>query len=591
MTRTPDGMRTGADAGTDPEHDLRRAVRGICDQICQAVDGDVDFVVRSESRDEDVQKLAQRINVLRDAGGRLIEKAERQKRELDARVAQRSLLLKAVFDTLMDGLIVISDAGVVLDANQAAGRMFAWEGAMTGLNVGRLIPEAENLLRESSQMQSGRVGEPQGIVFGCESQGRRRDGALFPMYLSIVEVCLDGHARFIGLLRDLSAEKAQQAALLQERNFIQGLFDAMPDVVYAFDTKLRFLRWNQATLDVVGMDAETFARSSVQGHLAMRDWPSVLKTIVEVFSKGYGRVVARVKVADGSLRPYEFVAAKLKDADGKLLGLVGLGRDISERESQEITLREAKEIAEAASLAKSLFLAGMSHELRTPLNAIIGYSELVLEQMDDGVPLEQQRADLQAIRDAGRHLQGMINDVLDLSRIEAGHSRLHIEEYLPSEVANMAARTVAPLVGQNRNALELQIDPEVGVSQGDPGKLRQCLINLLGNAAKFTQGGRISLHVGVQTDAAGDAWLSWRVCDSGIGMTPEQLQRVFDAFAQGDSSITRRYGGTGLGLTLTTALVRLMDGRLDVQSTPGKGTCFTLTLPRYLAARPEDPEA
>jgi signal transduction histidine kinase/ligand-binding sensor domain-containing protein len=248
-------------------------------------------------------------------------------------------------------------------------------------------------------------------------------------------------------------------------------------------------------------------------------------------------------------------------------------------ESKNIELLQAREAADQASKAKSEFLANMSHELRTPLNAIIGYSEMIQEELEDMgdtalVP------DVEKIHGAGRHLLTLINDILDLSKIEAGKMSLLLEEIdVPVLVAEVAA-TVQPLVGKNRNRLVVDCPPNVGQMTADPTKVRQTLFNLLSNACKFTEDGTIRLDVvrGKCPDTGADNF-TFRVSDTGIGMTPEQLSRLFQAFEQADTSTTRKFGGTGLGLAISRRFCKLMGGDIAVESTLHHGTAFTVTLP------------
>ena len=253
--------------------------------------------------------------------------------------------------------------------------------------------------------------------------------------------------------------------------------------------------------------------------------------------------------------------------------LVRSRREINEKSA---ALAQAKEDADSANRSKSVFLANMSHELRTPLNAIIGYSELLVEEAEDSGDAASV-PDLMKIRGAGKHLLGLINSVLDLSKIEAGKMELSLDEIEVDELISGVLATIAPLVKEKGNTLVMEGE-NLGRMLVDVTKLRQVLFNLLGNASKFTEHGTISLHARREPRPAGD-WLVFEVADTGIGMTPEQQAKVFEPFTQADVSTSRKYGGTGLGLTLSRRFAELMDGDIALTSESGVGTTFTVGIP------------
>ena len=310
-----------------------------------------------------------------------------------------------------------------------------------------------------------------------------------------------------------------------------------------------------------------------QWALSERTFADALANLVALAIEGFERQRAQEALhkAKSQLEiTVEQRTSQLKAAN-KLLRI-----EIAERKRAEIALQEALHKAEAASRAKSTFLANMSHELRTPLNAIIGYSEILEEiAVDDG--LKYLIPDIHKIYGAGRHLLTLINDILDLSKIEAGRMELYLESFDLRNLIEEVVATLHPLVGKNRNQLQVSCSPNLGLMYADLTKVRQILFNLLSNALKFTEAGTVLLSA-TREQAGSSDWIYLRVADTGIGVSAGQQQGLFEPFIQGDASTTRKYGGTGLGLAISRLFCQIMGGDITLESQLGVGSTFTVHL-------------
>ncbi|MGH9350478.1 MAG: response regulator [Vicinamibacterales bacterium] len=377
-----------------------------------------------------------------------------------------------------------------------------------------------------------------------------------------------------------------QAALQKQTRILQSILDSMSDGVIVADEEGRFILVNPAAeemLDVRAGDASGGEWATSHG-LYLPDM--VTPYPVDQFPlmraiQGEAVDAAEVFVGrwrGGVDRWLSINATPLKDNEGVLHNGVAVFHDITARKRAEEELLKAKNAAEAANRAKSQFLANMSHELRTPLNAIIGYSEMLQEQANE-IGQHDSIADLQKIHSAGKHLQSLIDDILDLSKIEAGKMELFVETFDVSLLVHDVVTTIEPLVEKNRNTLRVAAAAsELGFMRADMTKVRQVLFNLLSNACKFTADGSVTLDVSRTGGASGD-FIQFRVSDTGIGMGAEQIDRLFQEFTQVDASTTRKYGGTGLGLAISRRFCRMMGCDIAVESTPDKGSAFTFRIP------------
>jgi PAS domain S-box-containing protein len=372
----------------------------------------------------------------------------------------------------------------------------------------------------------------------------------------------------------------QRQAMFEQR--YQNLVESANDIIFTVDLGLTLTSLNKAGERILG-----YTRKEAGGlplaHLLPPVWREKAAEAAQCASLGESYPVQEWEFAakNGHCTPVEVSLQAIRKR-GRSVGLLGIARDISERKRAEDEMLHAKEAAEAANRAKSEFVANMSHELRTPLNAVIGYSEMLQE-----VAAERDERDLLPdlgrIQTAGKHLLGLINDVLDLSKIEAGKLQLCTERFAAGPLISDVMGTVRPLVEKNSNRLEVECDENLGHLLADPVRTRQVLFNLLSNACKFTERGIIRLEA--KRVAGGNAqWVEFRVADTGIGMNRDQIGRLYHPFMQADASTTRKYGGTGLGLAISRRLCHMMGGSLSAESQLGKGSAFTVRLPGDMAA-------
>ncbi len=314
-------------------------------------------------------------------------------------------------------------------------------------------------------------------------------------------------------------------------------------------------------------------------------WPEAMAAIgaqlSSVFTTGESVMFESAPLTllqDGVWEPmfWTYAYSAVYGRDGKIAGVLNISQNVTGQKRAEDQLIEAKNMAEEANRAKSEFLANMSHELRTPLSAVIGYSELLEEEMEDS-DSKFGLEDIRKIQSNARHLLSLINDVLDLSKIEADRMTTYAEEFAVADLLRDVQTTMGGLVSQKGNELLVQQSDDLGSMHTDQVKLRQCLFNLISNAAKFTERGTVTLHAYREGTA-----LVFAVADSGIGMTPEQTAKLFERFTQADASTTRKFGGTGLGLAITRAFCHLLGGEIGVTSVYGEGSTFTIRIPAFL---------
>jgi len=380
-------------------------------------------------------------------------------------------------------------------------------------------------------------------------------------------------------MEDVTEKRRAQHLLEQIEAYAQDVVDTVREPLLILDSSLRVHSANGAFYQTFHVSAEETENQLIyelgNGQWDIPDLRTLLEDIVPTSSvfndfeleHDFPVIGRRVMLLN---------ARKLRQGSHAELLVLAM-EDVTERRRAEAEVATAKEAAETANRTKSLFLANMSHELRTPLNAILGFSEMLQEEsIERG--LQDFSADLQKISTAGKHLLGLINDILDLSKIEAGKMELHLEGFDISSLIAEVASTIEMQVAKNGNTLEVTCAPDVGFMRADLSKVRQGLFNLVSNAAKFTHDGKIKVAAERQIMDGSD-WIIFRVSDTGIGLSSEQIVRLFQSFTQADASTTRKFGGTGLGLALTRRFCQMMGGDVTVHSVPGEGSVFTIKLP------------
>jgi len=386
---------------------------------------------------------------------------------------------------------------------------------------------------------------------------------------------------------DLAASFRSMTRSLQEttvsKSYVDEIIRSMADTLVVLDRMGNIQTVNRAGVRLLG-----YTEDELRGRPFGVICPDVSETASKstIAQMGSSQKFETRYVAKGGREiPVSFASALMRDATGDIQGYVCVAQDITERKRYEEELKVAKEAAEEANRTKSMFLANMSHELRTPLNAILGYSEMLSEEATD-LGQDSFVPDLKKIHGAGKHLLSLINDVLDISKIEAGKMDIYLENFEVRPLIDDVVSTIQPLIEKNANVLEVSCPPEVGVMIADVTKVRQGLFNLLSNASKFTNQGRITLTV-TRNQGEGVEMVRFAVKDTGIGMTQQQLGKLFQAFSQADASTTRKYGGTGLGLAISRKFCQMMGGDIVVESEYGHGTTFTMLVPAVVI----DPKA
>jgi two-component system sensor histidine kinase/response regulator len=404
------------------------------------------------------------------------------------------------------------------------------------------------------------------------SRHRRKDGTLRDVEITMYRTAHAGQEINITSIKDITEQKQAQQELKRQHATLRSLIDSIPDLVFYKDRDGRYLGCNEAYARALGRPIEDIKGRTCDDLFPPEEAESARRLSQAVlFSLQRRSAETAIIRADGSKATYEMVVSPLWDEEGQPQGLLAVGRNITERKRHEEDIRQAKEIAEEATRMKSDFLANMSHEIRTPMNAIIGLSHLVLKTE----LTTRQRDYIVKVQSSGQHLLGIINDILDFSKVEAGKLDLEKADFELEKLLDNTSSLISEKCHAKGLELVFEVAPDVpAVLAGDSLRLGQILLNYANNAVKFTDKGEVLISVRASERTERDVLLHFRVQDSGIGLTPEQMGRLFRSFSQADTSTTRKFGGTGLGLAICKKLAELMGGEVGVESEPGKGSTF-----------------
>jgi adenylate cyclase len=396
-------------------------------------------------------------------------------------------------------------------------------------------------------------------------------------------------AHTLGLFRDSLKERDRFAAEAEaQRKTIAAAIATISEGFVLYDSEDRIVLFNEQFRDIYPGLADIIKPGTTFGQVL---GAVISRSLVDLGGQSPQDWIAERKARhehSGGFAEYRYGGRFVRISERRIQGggTVAVYSDITELRQQNLELEKARELSEVANRTKSQFLANMSHELRTPLNAIIGYSEILQEDAADS-DQEQFVPDLKKIEGAGRHLLGLINDILDLSKVEAGKMDVFIEDIDISSLLDEVKSIITPLAAKNGNKLELRLAAQIGSMRTDRTKVKQCLLNVLSNASKFTQSGKLTVEV--ERLEADRPMIQITISDTGIGMSEEQLGRLFQAFSQADASTTKKFGGTGLGLAITRHFCRLLGGDISVASRVGEGSTFTIVIPDPVA-EPKQPE-
>lgn len=483
---------------------------------------------------------------------------------------------RAILDTATNPIITIDCKGCIRSINPEGEKEFGYSREeIIGQNVKLLMPEPYQSEHDAYLRRYAQEGNASIIGKGREGEAKRKDGSHFPIHLSVGEMRVGGEPMFVGLITNITTLRQKQNELERAHRQINLATDIAELGVWSLTLADNSLQWNDRMFVLYD-----YPLSSAAPDLRFHDWherihpddiEKVQQRLANLSSKSKTDVIFRVIHRNGQIKYLQGAAQIERDKSGKVVSLIGINRDITDQIKIETTLQEAKDKADAASAAKSAFLANMSHEIRTPMNAVLGLLQLVQKsELND-----YQRDYISKAHSAADSLLGLLNDILDYSKIEAGKLELDCHEFSIEELMQKLAIVLSGNQHSENTEIILHFPLNLPLQvRGDAFRLQQILINLAGNALKFTKNGHVNVYVNAESIENNQLTLRFGVVDTGIGISAEQRGKIFDGFSQAEASISRRFGGTGLGLVISNRLLKLMNSQLELFSEVGKGSQF-----------------
>ncbi|MGJ9417172.1 MHYT domain-containing protein [Massilia sp. CMS3.1] len=503
-------------------------------------------------------------------------------RQLYVELSRSEAWMRALLTTTVDGVITVDRNGTIEEFNASAEKIFGWKrDDIVGGNVRLLMGDAERN-NEGGLLGYLRDSGAHAAPNNAEVEAVRRDGSLVPIRVAVGHARLGERELFVCFVTDISERRAMVAALRASEQQFRSLIGTIPGISYRsrIEGAHPIIFISDAVERVAGYPAHDFTgnppRRCFGALIHAADRVRVSEAIQTALQEDRPYLVEyRLLHADGSTRWLWENGAGVHDETGVLTWLDGVILDISERRTMEDALREAKDAAEQAAAARASFVANMSHEIRTPMNSILGFTDVLL----DGELAPDQRRHLDTVRSNGRSLMRLLNEILDTAKLEKGAVELEVNDFNLLSLIDELSSTLAANARAKGLQVDIHYDPALPTNlRGDELRIRQVLTNLLDNAIKFTAAGTVILRAEQQ-----DGKLHFSVKDTGIGIAQDRLQAIFDPFTQADASMTRRFGGTGLGTTISKQLVELMGGKIWAESTIGEGTTFHVVLPLLVA--------